>query len=67
MTKELYGKVFPIHNHEANLTIYKVTPSQDMPDVIDVRDQFGVHRCLKMGQSYLLAVPSKKVEWKEEG
>jgi hypothetical protein len=44
-----------------------VQPSKDIPDVIDARDQFGTHRYLKMGVSYLLAVPSKKVEWREEG
>jgi hypothetical protein len=67
VTKEIDGKVFPIHNHEAHLTIYEVTRSRDMPNVIDARDQFGVHRYLKMGKSYLLAVPSRKIEWKEEG
>lgn len=67
VTKEVHGKVFSIHNHEAHLTVYHVQPSKDIPDVIDARDQFGTHRYLKMGVSYLLAVPSKKVEWREEG
>jgi hypothetical protein len=64
VSKEHHGRVFPIHNKNAHLTIYKVKPSKDMPDVIDARDQFGLHRYLKMGRSYLLAVPSKKVQWK---
>lgn len=67
VTKDNNGKVFPIQNPNAHLTIYQVAYSKDMPNVIDARDQFGTHRYLKMGVSYLLAVPSKKVEWKEEG
>ncbi|MFZ2070070.1 MAG: hypothetical protein WAV32_00365 [Halobacteriota archaeon] len=62
VSKEHHGRVFPIHNTNAHLTIYKVKPSKDMPDVIDAHDQFGLHRALKMGVSYLLAVPSKKTE-----
>jgi hypothetical protein len=67
VTKTVNDKAYSIHNHESHLTIYQVTPSKDIQDVIDARDQFGTHRSLKMGVSYLLAVPSKKVEWKEEG
>jgi hypothetical protein len=62
VSKEHHGRVFPIHNMNAHLTIYKMKPSRDMPDVIDARDQFGLHRYLKMGVSHLLAVPSKKSE-----
>lgn len=65
VSKEHHGKVFPIHNSKAHLTIYQVEQSKDMPDMIDARDQFGLHRYLKMGVSYLLAVPSKKLEVKE--
>jgi hypothetical protein len=65
VTKEHYGHVHAIHNPKAHLVIYLVEHSKDMPDVIHARDQFGIHPYLKMGVSYLLAVPSKKVDWKE--
>jgi hypothetical protein len=65
VTKQLHGKEFPIQNPKAHLTIFSVQHSDDMPNVIDARDQFGTHRSLKMDVSYLLAVPSKKIDWKE--
>ena len=67
VTKELHGKEFPIQNPKAHLTIFSVSRSDDMPNVIDARDQFGTYRNLRMGASYLLAVPSKKIDWKESG
>lgn len=65
VTKELHGKEYPIINPRAHLTIFKVRYSNEMPTVIVARDQFGTHRRLKIGVSYLLAVPSKKIDWKE--
>lgn len=67
VAKELQGKEFPIQNPKAHLTIFRTKHSNEMPNVIDARDQFGTHRRLKMGVSYLLAVPSKKIDWKELG
>ena len=66
VTKEHHGKTFPIHNAKAHLTIYRMKPpSGDMRHVINVRDQFGTYRYLKIGVSYLLGVPSKKLKWKK--
>jgi hypothetical protein len=65
VTKEHHGKTSPIHNAKAHLTIYQMKPSGDMRQVINVRDQFGTYRYLKIGVSYLLGVPSKKLKWRK--
>ena len=56
---------FDILNEKAHLTIYRVDTSRDLPIVIDTLDQFFPLRGLKLGVSRLLAVPSKKLDWKE--
>jgi len=63
--KKYRDKEYKILNKDAHLTIYKATPSKDVPAVVDTRDQFAARRGLKLGPSYLLAVPSKKVDWKD--
>lgn len=62
--KEHAGKSFPIVNEEAHLTIYWVSYSKNMPHIIETRDQFARHRYLKVDRSFLLAAPSKKIDWK---
>ena len=49
----------------AHLTIYRVEPSKELGIGISTRDQFYTFSSLKLGASDRLAVPSKKVEWKE--
>ena len=62
--KEHEGKTFPIHNEKAHLVFYRITPSENIPKSIKAYDQFGRYY-LKIGVSYLLGVPSMKVDWKE--
>jgi len=63
--KEYKGKVSPIHNEEAHLMIYRITP-QSPPSVesVAVLDQFDRHH-LDLGDSLGLAVPSVKLKWEE--
>jgi hypothetical protein len=65
VTKEHQGKSFSIINEKAHLTIYKIKPSGDMRKVINVRDQFGTFRHLRIGVAYFLGVPSRKIKWEK--
>lgn len=53
-----------IINPEAHLTIYLIDKSEDMDVVLDTADQFYSYRLRKLGLGHLLAVPSKKLDWK---
>jgi len=57
------GKTYPIHNKKAHLVLYQITHHQQK-ESIKVRDQFGKYK-LDVFLSVLLAVPSKKIKWKE--
>jgi hypothetical protein len=56
---------FEILNKDAHLTIYRIDTSRDLPIVIHTLDQFFPLYDLKLGVSRLLAVPTKKLDWKE--
>ncbi len=57
------GKEYPITNEEAHLVLYRLTPRR-MERGITVGDQFGRYY-VGVYQAILLAVPSRKLEWKE--
>lgn len=61
--KEYEGKVSHIHNDEAHLMIYSITP-QSLRQTRVVRDQFGRHYLIFL-RSVGLAAPSVKLEWQE--
>jgi hypothetical protein len=64
---------FAILNEDAHLTIYEVDKSKDVQPAIETSDQFLLveegnffrPEGLRLGASHLLAVPSRKVRWKE--
>jgi len=61
--KEYRGEVSPIHNEEAHLMIYRITP-RSLKQGRGVRDQFD-GRDLTFRLSVLLAAPSVKLRWEE--
>ena len=61
--QHLHGS-FGVHNREAHLVLYRITPRTVQKPVL-TRDQFGRHQ-LYVYRSILLATPSKKLEWKVE-
>ena len=63
LKRHLQGS-FDVHNREAHLVIYGITPRTLQKSVL-ARDQFGRHH-LHVYRSVLLAAPSKKLNWKVE-
>lgn len=55
------GQVFPVNNKKAHLVLYKITPNR-IEKTKTTKDQFGKHQ-LNFQYSFLLAVPSIKLEW----
>lgn len=69
VSKRRVGHTEPVDDipgDAAHLTIYRVGRMKDSRAEIDARDQFYTHRLLKLGTSERLAVPSVKLEWKED-
>lgn len=63
--KQHGNATFDIHNDDAHLLIYRITP-RNLEKSVLVRDQFG-RRQLHVYRSLLLAAPSKKLNWKVQG
>lgn len=55
---------FGVHNRDAHLAIYRITP-RSLEKPVRARDQFGRHQ-LHVYRSILLAAPSKKLKWQVE-
>lgn len=69
VSKRRMGHTEPVDDipeDAAHLTIYRVGRLEDVPAAIGARDQFYTHRLLRLGMSERLAVPSVKLEWKED-
>ncbi len=57
------GRVIPVRNKKTHLILYKITPYR-IEKMRTTYDQFGRHQ-LNFNWSFLLAVPSLKLQWRE--